>query len=575
MESFDEVAGFLRQNEVGRRATLDTPYGRRLLCYSDLTATGRYLHFVEAWIRRVRPFYANSHTAVSSTGRVMTGLREEARRVIRKAVHAGAHDEVLFVGSGATAAANKLVGLLGIRISEPLERAYHLSSHIAPQQRPVIFIGPYEHHSNELPWLESVAEVVEVGLASDGSVDLGDLATKAARYADRSLKVGAFSAASNVTGLLTDVPAIARILHQHGAFAVFDYAAAGPYVPIDMHPADPAERIDALFLSTHKFIGGPEGSGVLVAHRDLFRTRTPERPGGGTVDYVAACDRKSVDYVRRLDEREEGGTPSILGDLRAGIGFLVKEMVGPDRILAHEVALSQRAIARLTRHPKISLLGSPSLPRLPILSFNIRGLHHDLVSVLLDHLFGIQNRSGCSCAGPYGHRLLGIDGPQSAQYRQLIARGLIGVKPGWVRVTLPFYASAEDVDFILSAIEFVAEHGRDFIPDYRMGWLDGGWRHIARPMTDVVPIELTVEALREAAQSFAAGDHEQPMSNAQVSAERKRYFEVAHAAAAALRERHAKAPPVWNPTTGRPALDALVWFDYVHTDDAFRAVPDR
>src|SRR5215470_9159156 len=291
-----------------------------------------------------------------------------------------------------------------------------------------------------------------------------------------------------------------------------------------MHPGPEDERIDGLFLSSHKFIGGPEGSGVLVANRSLYRSRIPERPGGGTVDYVAAFDRLSVDYVHRTDEREEGGTPAILGDLRAGAAFLVRELVGPARILQHEMEIAAGASARLCRHPKIKLLGPKDLPRLAILSLNIEGLHHDLVSALLDHLFGIQNRAGCSCAGPYGHRLLGIDRPTSERYRAQIARGMLGIKPGWVRISLPFYASEADLEFILRAVEFVADHGQDFVSAYELDWRDGVWRHLEKPVPDIAPIELTVEALEEAAQSFAAGDHEAPLSEAQLAAERARCF---------------------------------------------------
>ncbi len=569
MQSFEEVASFIRQNEVGRRAWLDTPYGRKLVTYADLTATGRYLHFVEAWLRRVRPFYANSHTVISSTGRIMTELREEARRVIKRAVHSGPHDEVLFVGSGATAAVNKLVGLLGWRISEPLERAYTLSAAIPREDRPVVFVGPYEHHSNELPWLESIAEVVAVGLTPKGQIDLDDLEKKVASFPGRPMRLGAFSAASNVTGVVSDVSALAKIMHRYDGHVVIDYAAGGPYMPIDMHPADQAERIDAIFLSTHKFIGGPEGSGVLVAHRDFFRTRSPERPGGGTVEFVASFERTSVDYATRLDEREEGGTPAILGDVRAGIAFCVKEMIGPERIFEHDLALAASALARLGKHPNISLLGPTDVPRLPIISFNVKRLHHDFVSALLDHLFGIQNRAGCSCAGPYGHRLLGLDRPTSEAMRQQIARGISGVKPGWVRVTLPYYASDEDIEFLLSAIEFVAEHGHHFLSEYRLGWRDGVWRHLSGSTIDLRPIELTVEALREAAQSFAAGDHEQPMSNAQIRAERQRYFEIAHTKVKDLSTSARRSTP----RTGDPVVDQLTWFDWVHADAPWAEVP--
>lgn len=570
MKTFADVATFIRQNEVGRRVCIDTPFGRRVLTYADLTATGRYLHFVEAWMRRVRPFYANSHTAVSSTGRVMTELREQARAVVRRSVNAGPEDVTLFVGAGATAAVNKLVGLLGLRISEPLEREFGFSKMIPDAKRPVVFVGPYEHHSNELPWLESVADLVEVALDAQGGIDADDLQQKLEQYKTRPLKIGTFSAASNVTGVLTDVSKLARILHRAGALMCVDYAAAAPYVPIDMHPGDSDARLDAVFLSTHKFVGGPEGSGILVAHRSLFRSATPERPGGGTVDYVSGFDKASVDYVTRLDEREEGGTPAISGDLRAGVAFLVREMLGPERILEHELTLARMALDRLSKHPKVEILGPLDLPRLAIISFNVKGLHHDLVSVLLDQLFGIQNRAGCSCAGPYGHRLLGIDRARSERYRQQISRGALGVKPGWVRVSLPFYSSEEEIDFLLRAIEFVADHGEDFINSYQLGWLDGLWRHIERPMADVQPLELTVEALEEAAQSFSAGDHEQPMSESQLSKERARYFDEAHRIAAVERQR---SKGEWNVPTGRAELDGLVWFKYLHTDDAWQRLP--
>ncbi|MGE0322033.1 MAG: aminotransferase class V-fold PLP-dependent enzyme [Polyangiaceae bacterium] len=567
VEAFDEIAAFIRQHEVGRRAHLETPFGRRLIFYADLTATGRYLHFVEAWMRRVRPFYANTHTAVSSTGRIVTTLRENARAVVRRTLNAGPEDEVLFTGPGATAAINKLIGLLGWNLPEPLERRFGWSKTIAQAERPVVFIGPYEHHSNELPWVESIAEVVEIALDDAGRIDLGHLEEQLKRYADRPFKLGSFSAASNVTGVLSDVPGVARLLHRYGAFACFDYAAAGPYVPIDMHPqGDDDAHIDALFLSTHKFIGGPQASGILAASRALFLSQIPEKPGGGTVDYVAGPGRDAIDYVSHLAEREEAGTPAIMGDVRAGTAFLVKEMIGPERIREHEIELARAAIERLAAHPKIQVLGPMTTERLAIISFNIAGLHHDLVSALLDHLFGIQNRAGCACAGPYGHRLLDIDRAHSERFRTLIKKQVIGIKPGWVRVTLPFYANAPDLEFLLSAIEFVADHGETFVPLYRLNWRDGVWRHTEQPVPDIEPIELTVEALREAAQSFAAGDHEGPMSEAQLAAERAEYFEVARCAVSRLARRWEAEEPAFNSGTGRAEIDDLVWFRYVHSE---------
>lgn len=566
--SFDQVAARVRRGEIGRRTFVCTPFGRRLVTYADLTATGRALAPVEALVAAARPLYANTHTAISTTGRVTTRLRESSREAIARAVNAGPDDVVLFVGSGATSAVNKLVGLLGLRISEPLERAYGLSRHLPADERPVVLVSPYEHHSNQLPWLESVAEVVEVDLDADGQVDLADLDRKAARYAGRPLRVGAFSAGSNVTGALTDVRAVARVLHGRGFLACADYAAAGPYVPIDMHPADPAERLDAIVVSTHKFAGGPEGSGILVAHRDLFRSRTPERPGGGTVEYVAAFDRLSVDYTERLAEREEGGTPDILGDVRAGLAFLVKEALGPEAILAHEIALAERAMARLRRHPRIRLYGPDHGPRLPILSFNVDGLHHDFVSALLDHLFGIQNRAGCSCAGPYGHRLLGIGPERSAALRRAIALGVLALKPGWVRLSLPYTATEDEIEFLLEAVELVADHGEAFLPLYRLGWGDGIWRPLDAAPADPTPVELTVEAVRAALlrDDPPAPPAEEPVTEAQAAALRREYLDEARRLAGELEARHAGQPPRWNPPTGDAFVDGLVWFRYVHAE---------
>ncbi len=567
MPGLPEVTDRLRRAEIGRRAFVTTPYGRRLVTYADQTATGRALSFVEEALAAVRPLYANTHTSISTTGRVMTRLREEARRVVARAVHASDEDVVLFTGSGATAAVNKLVGLLGLRISEPLERRYGLSRAIPPAERPVVLVSPYEHHSNELPWLESVAEGVEVALGPDGRLDLADLDAKARAHAGRPLKVGAFSAGSNVTGALTDVRAVARVLHAHGFLACADYAAAGPYLPIDMHPPDPAERLDAIFVSTHKFLGGSEGSGVLVAHRDLFRSRVPERPGGGTVDYVAAFDRVAVDYTHHLAEREEGGTPDILGDVRAALAFLVKEAAGPERILAHDLALAEAAVARLSRHPRLTVYGPPG-PRLPILSFNVAGLHHDLASALLDQLFGIQNRAGCACAGPYGHKLLGVGPERSASYRKAIAAGVLALKPGWVRLSLPWHATPEEVEFLLAAVEFLADHGEAFVPLYRMGWRDGLWRHVDGEPEDPAPLRLDAAALLEAAAGRPPWPalEEAALTEADAAAERSRSLEEARRLAASLEARWRDAPPRWNVPTGDAFVDGLAWFRYVHAD---------
>ena len=148
----------------------------------------------------------------------------------------------------------------------------------------------------------------------DGRIDLVQLERELLRYQDRPLKIGSFSAASNVTGIISDDVAIARLLHRHGALSLWDYAAAGPYLPIDMNPAPDATK-DAVFISPHKFIGGPGTPGVLVAKRGLFRNSVPSVPGGGTVAWVSPTAFK---FLREVTQREEGGTPAIIESIRAG-----------------------------------------------------------------------------------------------------------------------------------------------------------------------------------------------------------------------------------------------------------------
>ena len=427
------------------------------------------------------PSTPTPHTETSLTGLQTTRFREQARDRIRRSVGADGDYAVIFCGSGATGAVNRLIDILNIRIPADLDAKYRLSDHIPAADRPVIFIGPYEHHSNELPWRETIADVVPIPEDADGRIDLAGLEAKLVAYNDRPLRIGSFSAASNVTGIRSDTAAISAMLHRHGAYSFWDFAAAGPYVDVDVagrEGADPLDFKDAVFMSPHKFVGGPGSPGLLVVHKNLLRNRVPSRPGGGTVAYVSQDTHR---YLTDAEHREEGGTPAIVESIRAGLAFQLKDAVGTDLIQAREEHFVRAALDAWGANPNIRILGNPALPRLGIISLvfrhGTRNLHHDFAVALLNDLFGIQARGGCSCAGPYGHRLLGIGMDQSRAFETGIVQGCNGIKPGWVRVGFNYFLSERMADYIIQAVSLVADHGWKMLPYYRFEPQSGLWLH--------------------------------------------------------------------------------------------------
>lgn len=575
----DRLVKTIRASVIGDDVAVSSPFGPRRVTYADYTASGRSLSFIEDYIRScVLPFYANTHTESSGTGLQTTRFREEARTIIREAVGAGPEHAVVFCGSGSTAAINRIISVLGLRLPAELAERYDLLAAIPRSERPVVFIGPYEHHSNEIPWRETIADVVVIESGPDGHVDLGALEAALRAHTDRPLRIGSFSAASNVTGILTDMRAISTLLHAHGALSFWDFAACAPYVEIDVGRGPPlaaadAPYFDAIFISPHKFIGGPGTPGLLVARKALFSNRVPSNPGGGTVAYVNPREHA---FLADVEHREEGGTPAIVESIRAGLVFQLKRAVSVPAIRALEDSFVRRAIAAWAAEPGILILGSTTAERLSIVSFVVRHgrthfLHHNYVVALLNDLFGIQSRGGCSCAGPYGHRLLHIDLAQSHRFAaEIVEHRHEGIKPGWVRVNFNYFISEETFAFIVDAVRFVAEHGHRLLPLYAFDPDTGHWRftggggakeHGKQQQQPAIATRATpVMSLH--AISYASGRMAHPAPSASTpESQRAGYLAEAHRIVASLSAVAAAAAAVPRPapsvaTTGTASVEA-------------------
>ncbi len=458
MESYFEK---FRQETIGYNLHIQTPYGLKKMIYADWIASGRLYAPIEKKItEEIGPYVGNTHTETSETGTLMTNAYHLAHKKIKEHVNAGPNDVIITFGSGMTAVINKLQRILGLKFCGSLTGKPCLKD----TERPVVFITHMEHHSNHTSWLETATDVVLLKPTKDLLIDLDELKAQLEKYKDRKFKIGSFTACSNVTGVGTPYHAMAKLMHEYGGVCFIDFAASAPYMDINMHPADPLEKLDAVMFSPHKFLGGPGTSGVLVFDSSLYHNPTPDQPGGGTVDWTNAWGEYK--YIEDIEIREDGGTPGFLQAIRIALCIELKNQMGVENICKREEELVKIAFEKLAKIHKLHVLADNVKHRLGVISFYIENIHYNLIVRLLNDRFGVQVRGGCACAGTYGHYLLDVSYEKSKRITNLINTGDLSQKPGWVRLSLHPTMTNEELLFTIDAIQQIAKNHIEWAKDY-------------------------------------------------------------------------------------------------------------
>jgi selenocysteine lyase/cysteine desulfurase len=460
-KSLEEYFESFRKNTIGYNAVYRSPYGEQRVVYADWIASGRlYGPIEDKIINQFGPFVANTHTETSETGARMTEAYHFAQQAIKKHVNAGPNDVIITQGSGMTRVINKLQRILGIKMTKCIVDC----TCPGPKEKPVVFITHMEHHSNHTSWFETIADVVQLQPDENLLIDPDDLRRQLEKYKKRRFKIGSFTACSNVTGIMTQYHQLAKIMHQYGGLCFVDFAASAPYVDIDMHPEDSMEKLDAIFFSPHKFLGGPGSSGVLIFDSSLYKSAVPDVPGGGTVDWTNPWGEYK--YIDDIEIREDGGTPGFLQTIRAALTMELKEQMGVENIVAREEELVKIAFQEFKKIPNVKVLADNVEHRLGCISFYFKDIHYNLAVRLLSDRFGIQVRGGCACAGTYGHFLLHVSYEQSKAITNLIDLGNLSQKPGWIRLSLHPTMTDDDVYTIMDAIKQVAANIDVWEKDY-------------------------------------------------------------------------------------------------------------
>ncbi|MDY6801104.1 MAG: aminotransferase class V-fold PLP-dependent enzyme [Bacteroidota bacterium] len=461
MSSLEKHFEPFRKNIIGFNATYNSPYGEQKIIYADWIASGRLYEPIERkMLEQFGPYVANTHTETSETGTLMTHSYHHAQILIKKHVNAGPNDVLIQAGFGMTSVINKLQRILGLKGCGLLRKKKCLKE----MDRPVVFLTHMEHHSNQTSWYETYCDVVIIEPDENLLVDPEKLREQLEKYKSRKLKIGSFSAASNVTGVKPPYYKLAKIMHEYRGLCFVDFAASAPYVEINMHPKDPMEKLDAIFFSPHKFLGGPGTAGIMIFDSSLYNNKAPDNPGGGTVDWTNRWGEYK--YIDDIELREDGGTPGFLQAIRSALTVELKDKIGVKNIEQREKELIPRAFKGLKAITGVKILAENVIDRIGALSFYIENVHYNLVVKLLSDRYGVQMRGGCACAGTYGHYLLNVTYNYSRKITELINHGDLSQKPGWIRWSIHPTTTDQEIDYIVNAVSEIAKNHQKWSKDY-------------------------------------------------------------------------------------------------------------
>jgi selenocysteine lyase/cysteine desulfurase len=447
-----------RNNIIGIDHEFQSPFGIKKIIYADWIASGRLYRPIEVRLtEEIGPFVGNTHTEDNITGGTMTQLYNEAKKNIKKHVNASSEDVIITTGSGMTDALAKLQRMLGLKI--PYKSFQYLVAN--PNAiKPKVFITHMEHHSNQTSWLECFCEVIIIPSHPVNIVDIDYLRDYLKKDTSGALKIASITACSNVTGIETPYYQIADIMHDFGGFCFVDFACSAPYVRIDMHPNE-STYLDSITYSPHKFLGGVGTPGVLIFNKKLYDiNQTPDHPGGGTVKWTNPWNEFA--YVDDIEEREDGGTPAFMQTIKASLAADLKNEMETEKIKVREKELLAFFFERFSSINSLHVLDGTIKNRLGVLSFYVDGLHYNLGVKLLNDMYGIQVRGGCSCAGTYGHYLLNVSYDYSHSITNQIDGGNLSLKPGWIRLSVHPTMTDEEANYIADAIEEVCKNHKKY-----------------------------------------------------------------------------------------------------------------